>query len=405
MKRKIGVWVLTIFVIVLLITNGWITWKKEQIHMTTMVQEYQHPIKQDIKKVLTTKGVVIPSKSYEVLLQKEKGETYSVLVQEGEHVNQGDEIIQYENPELDAEIMALENKQMEYMNITDQLSNEIALLENDSIEVFSLDEENEESIVLESIQRQTELSDKKSELRLLSSQLESIEEDLEKLIRMKEQLVVKSPMEGIVTDIDEQVLQDGEQILSIKTNEPMLVKGKISELHMQAVTPELTAIMTMDALKGQKFEGIVTEVGRTPLKEPTIESQESEYPIYIQLNEVNENIVEGFHTTIDVILEQRKDVLTLPIEAIKKEDDQRYVYVLENGTLNKRLIKLGLQEKKRIEVKKGIKEDQLILEPKKHLKDGQKFFIPIQVQKLEINDLKQFQKEEIARILIKSVFK
>lgn len=404
MKRKIGIWLLSIIVISFLFTNGWIIWKKGQFNTHTIVTEYQSTLKQDVKKTLSTKGVVIPSDTYEVIFQEEKGDTYTVLVQEGEYVNKGEPIIQYENQVIDAEIEALENKQMEFVNIMDELSSEITSLESESIEVMALDEESKETMILESIQNQSELSNKKSELRLLSLQLEDVKEEIQKLKRLKEQLIVDSQLDGIVTDIQEGTYKEGEKILTIKSNEPLLVKGKISEYQMQSVSPNLSAVLKIEALNNQKFEGVVTKIGRTPLQKPTIENEESEYPVFIQINEVNESIVEGFHTTIDIILEKRTDVLTLPIHSVVKKDKQTYAYVLEDGKLNKRLIMLGLQEDNYIEVKKGIKQgEHVVFQPRTNMKDGQTFFIPIEFDKLEKKSLKQFNREQIFRILIKSM--
>jgi HlyD family secretion protein len=66
---------------------------------------------------------------------------------------------------------------------------------------------------------------------------------------------------------------------------------------------------------------------------------------------------------VEVILQQRQNVLTIPLEALQ-QGDRPFVWIQDqNGKAQKREITLGLQGLTTTEVKSGIKSGEKIVQP------------------------------------------
>lgn len=409
MKKKIIRISCIVLIISLLVANGWILVKKEEeVSLSVPIKEYAYPITRDLKKTFTTEGVVIPVNTYEVFFEKGKGSEYTLKVQEGDVIQEGDEILQYHDPNLSAEMATIEKKKETLEAALDEMESEIASLETESVPVSSFTEAEEEtdlSSILHQFENQSNINQKETERKRIAIQLEEMEHQLEKLRFLEEELTVTSKMGGVVTKTNHYAEKDGEGVVTIKADGPLFVKGTISEYDIKKVSPDLKAIISPFALKGEKLEGVVTEIEKTPFQEPTIEAKQSDYPIYIQLIEENENVLEGFHTSVEIYLEEKNGVITVPTDSIIETDKGKYVYVVEKGALNKRFIKTGLQENRTIEVVNGLQTtEKIVLNPTDKMNDGQTFFMPIDVKHIHKKMLDDFNREEMYRILLKAVF-
>ncbi|WP_243292805.1 HlyD family efflux transporter periplasmic adaptor subunit [Bacillus sp. FJAT-47783] len=408
MKKKIIKISCIVFILGLLVTNGWIlVKKKEEVSLSVPVKEYVHPLTKDLKKTFTTEGVVIPVNTYEVFFEKGKGSEYTLKVQEGNVIQEGDEILQYDDPQLRAEMSTIAKKKETLEAALDELESEIAALETESVPVstYTETEETDVSSILHQFENQSNINQKKTEHKRISLQVEELDHQFEKLRLLEEELTVTSKMGGVVTKVNHYAEKDGERVVTIKSDGPLFVKGTISEYDIKKVSPDLKAIVSPFALKNEKLEGIVTEIEKTPFQEPTIDAKQSNYPIYIQLLEENEKVLEGFHTSVEIYLEEKNGVLTVPTHTIMKTDKGKYVFVVENGVLNKRLIKTGLQENRAIEVVNGLHtNEKIVSSPTNKMKDGQTLFMPIDVKQIHKEMFNEFKKEEVYRILVKAIF-
>ena len=71
----------------------------------------------------------------------------------------------------------------------------------------------------------------------------------------------------------------------------------------------------------------------------------------------------GATALINVTLEERKNVLTLPTSAVQKADDKWYVYVVsETGTREVKWIEVGLQNRNTVEITGGLEEGEKVVQ-------------------------------------------
>ena len=58
---------------------------------------------------------------------------------------------------------------------------------------------------------------------------------------------------------------------------------------------------------------------------------------------------------------RRKGVVTAPHKAVKREGKRKFVFVFNNGTLEKRFVKVGLRDRSYVEIMDGLKEGELVV--------------------------------------------
>jgi RND family efflux transporter MFP subunit len=70
----------------------------------------------------------------------------------------------------------------------------------------------------------------------------------------------------------------------------------------------------------------------------------------------------GMYAEATISLQQRKGVLTLPIQAVLQGDSQSYVLVLDSSNhVQKKIVTLGVQGADRVEITSGLSDGQLVI--------------------------------------------
>jgi HlyD family secretion protein len=154
------------------------------------------------------------------------------------------------------------------------------------------------------------------------------------------------------------------------------------------------AEVTVDAIPGKIMNGRVTEVGNsaiTSLSSASTTSAESkDFKTVITLDHPPLTLKPGFSATADIIIEEKNDVLTVPISAlviVEKDDAKKKgakvelegVFVVSGGRSVFREVKKGIAGDMYIEILSGLKEKEDVITGPfamlKKLKDADKIKI------------------------------
>jgi len=98
----------------------------------------------------------------------------------------------------------------------------------------------------------------------------------------------------------------------------------------------------------------------------------------VKILKPDEKVIIGFDVDISVTLGEIDDVIILPVEALRFENGDKYVFVYneETKTVEKRTVQLGSSEDTKYEIASGIKEgEKIIKNPLSALKDGDKIAV------------------------------
>jgi multidrug efflux pump subunit AcrA (membrane-fusion protein) len=67
--------------------------------------------------------------------------------------------------------------------------------------------------------------------------------------------------------------------------------------------------------------------------------------------------------TIEVVLEQKDDVMWLPPQAVRKFEGREFV-VIQDGEVQRRVdVKVGIESQDRVEIEEGLSEGQIVVGP------------------------------------------
>lgn len=173
-----------------------------------------------------------------------------------------------------------------------------------------------------------------------------------------------TPIDGVVTFIYGKV---GENVslsetalsafLSIQADQ-LIVEANVPETDIVKINQGDTVEMTIDAFDfTEKFEGSVIYIDRAE----TVIQGVVYYQIKTAFSLEDERLKSGMTSNLEIITDQKEDVLIIPARAIKYEDSIRYVEVLNNGAPKKAVITTGLESDQYVEVTSGLKEGDKIV--------------------------------------------
>jgi HlyD family secretion protein len=201
---------------------------------------------------------------------------------------------------------------------------------------------------------------------------------------------VRAPISGIVTTLR---VKAGEVTVLGTMNNPGTQLMTISDMStVQAVlmvdetdTPNIKvgqkAMLTLDSYPGRKFEGVVTEVGHSPIQREdpelqglTATSEAINFKVKVKILEPPDTIRPGFSVTADIITGEKSGVPTIPLAAVvirdsaKGEKDasgrvktEEGVYSVVDGKVHFVPIKTGLTGELDIEVESGLKDGETVI--------------------------------------------
>nr|WP_242042051.1 HlyD family efflux transporter periplasmic adaptor subunit [Alkalinema sp. FACHB-956] len=147
-----------------------------------------------------------------------------------------------------------------------------------------------------------------------------------------------------------------------------IVKLQISTLNATKLRVNQLARVSLVGPKPQVFLGKITSVSPQAVSAEggslRSSSGQTKVDAKIQLDQPSKTLIPGGQVSVEVVLAQRKQVLTLPLEVVQMEDSP-FVWVRDSqGQAQKRKIILGLQSLTTAEIKSGLsKGDQVVQVP------------------------------------------
>jgi len=223
-----------------------------------------------------------------------------------------------------------------------------------------------------------------------------------------------APMAGIITALPVEegevavigtMNNPGTKLLTIADMSIVEAVMEVDETDVPNVKVGQRATVTVDAYPNKTFEGLVTEVGSSPMTGATgaAGSEAVNFEVKIQLTSPPPGVRPGFSASADIITGTRTKAVAIPIQALVvrekpgspagKAVDEEGVYLHKDGKALFVPVVTGLAGDSNIEIVKGLDEGaQIVTGPFRALrdiKDGSK----IREQKEEKKDDEATKKE------------
>ena len=201
---------------------------------------------------------------------------------------------------------------------------------------------------------------------------------------------VRAPISGIVTSLrvkagEVTVLgtmnNAGTQLMTISDMSAVQAVLMVDETDMPNIALGQKVMLTLDSYPGRKFDGVVTEVGHSPIQKDDSELQglittteAINFKVKVKISEPPPSIRPGFSVTADIITGSKSNVPTIPLAAVvirdslKGEKDasgriktEEGVYTMADGKVRFVPIKTGLTGELDIEVENGLKDGEAVI--------------------------------------------
>ncbi len=175
-------------------------------------------------------------------------------------------------------------------------------------------------------------------------------------------LTIRAPADGIVYGLPRkagETVAAGQVVASVADPEHLRVRTRVDEPDLPRIAVGQRMIVTFDGLPDRRWEGKVlsvpsgvTETGGRQVGE-----------VVGEISDTRLTLPPNASVNVQIIVGEKRSVLSIPRAALQRDGAQRYVYVLEKGRARRRPVSVGLIGLSDVEIVNGLSEKEIVLIP------------------------------------------
>jgi RND family efflux transporter MFP subunit len=377
-QRGWPLWVTVLAALILLLVIGAVVWQTRtariEVH-TVVARETANGGR--AQTVLNASGYVIARREATVS-SKVTGKIVEVLIEEGMSVTNGQVLARLDDVNVRANL-DVARAQLESARAA--LEETRALLRQAELEL-----ERTSRLAEQHIAAQAELDRAASEAESLRARLVRQERDVtvsESQIDLWQQqvedLVIRAPFDGIVTSKN---AQPGEMISPVSAGggftrtgigtivdmSSLEIEIDVNESYINRVRPEQPVDATLDAYPDWRIPCKVIAII------PTADRQKSTVRVRVGFDELDPRILPQM--AVKVAFRDDRDTaagrtVLIPKSSVQSDDDQDVVFVVRNGTAERRAVRVDRTQGEEVTVRSGVTSgERIIVNPPPGLQDG-----------------------------------
>jgi HlyD family secretion protein len=170
--------------------------------------------------------------------------------------------------------------------------------------------------------------------------------------------------------------QPGTVLLTISDMSVVETEMEVDETSIPSVKVDQEARIRIDAYPNRTFNGVVTEVGNSPIINTGNQAVAIKFKVKVQIKDPPENIKPGLSVQADILTGFRSQAIVIPIQALVVRDielkpgethkpgaprDEEGVYLIESGKARFQKVKTGLMGELSLEVLDGLKGGETLI--------------------------------------------
>jgi RND family efflux transporter MFP subunit len=180
--------------------------------------------------------------------------------------------------------------------------------------------------------------------------------------------IIKAPISGVIA---QRFLDKGDTasptspFVTIIDMDVVKVTAKIPERDIGSIKVGQTAIIKPDAYPGETYSGTVVNIS------PIIDRSSQTCDIEIEVSNPNHQLKAGMFTRVELTVLEHKGVPVIPADALLKEGEENFAYVVNGGKALKKKVVTGISDGVKTEILSGLEAgEQLIVSGRYSLRDG-----------------------------------
>ena len=181
--------------------------------------------------------------------------------------------------------------------------------------------------------------------------------------------LIRSTISGLILDVPVKVgnsvtmsntFNDGTTIATVANMNDLIFDGNIDETEVGRLHIGLPVRITVGALQDLSFDAFLEYIA--PKAKESNGANLFEIKASVKVPE-DVTIRSGYSANAEIVLQEVKDVLSIPESAIQYEGDQTYVLIKEADTYVRRDVETGLSDGVNIEIKSGLQDGDTVRGP------------------------------------------
>jgi len=216
-----------------------------------------------------------------------------------------------------------------------------------------------------------------AQARLKSSQATYLlqKRRLEKLQKQLKACTIKAPAPGQVVygsseqpwyRQDRQIEEGAEiyerqKIISIPDPTEMKVEIKVHETWIDKVKVDQKANITVAAFPDETFTGKVLKKAPLAAQQWFLSQDLKVYETDVSIDGTHDSIKTGMSAKVEIIIDELKDVLIVPIQAVITQEGEKVCYCLKKNRPQKRKVETGSFNNDFVEIKSGLAEGEKVM--------------------------------------------
>ena len=194
------------------------------------------------------------------------------------------------------------------------------------------------------------------EVELQQLQVERALLSLEIAKRNLNQAVLRAPFAGVVAAVEGSVGQKtGTKVVTLVRADRIEMRASVDEADVSSIRVGQPVEVTTYASPDVKISGTVETISPTSVEQQGVVL----YPVTIRLEPGGQSLRGGLSANASIEVSSRDDILLLPNRAIRREGDERVVYVRQEGDeLERRVVEIGVRDSEVSEIVSGVSEGE-----------------------------------------------
>jgi len=265
----------------------------------------------DLKKTVATSGYLQPADEKSLVFNL-NGQVEEVLIEEGQRVSEGQELIRLEKSQQELNYLSAKN-------------------------TYDLSKINGS---------ESEIEEQKLNLSIAKKNLEDT--------------TIKAPFSGLITNVSVvpgDYIHSGNEVAYIIDESSYEIEVAINEIDSLEVKVGQKVIITLDAFPGREFSGKVKEIHNYTQNVNGVVT----LPVIVQLDKVDKQFKPGFSALLEIIVGRAEGKLLVPISAILDKGGKQMVVKVVNNKPVFTSIKTGFSDGTYTAIEKGLSEGEKIV--------------------------------------------
>jgi len=174
-----------------------------------------------------------------------------------------------------------------------------------------------------------------------------------------------APFDGVITSRD---VDPGHYVQPAGSDDrPLLTISNSNRVRINLDIPESEAAFVDSGVSGDTVDILIPSEpnrniqGRVTRTSSLLDPQSRCLPIQVELDNAEHKLLPGAFVQAKVLLQEKKDVLALPVGAIVKKNDEVHCCLIVDGKVELRPIKLGLKVADDVEVSSGLDGSETVV--------------------------------------------